>query len=467
MVNLSFNPFDADLAQLETKHLSVLRDVAEGWYVEYKREVVASKRIAKSLAAFANHYGGWLFYGIEQSKDGRNQAGSFLGIDKMSVTQCIENIRNAAKDSIHPSPYFDYKVLEGPCTEINLPEDKSIIVIAIPTGPDAPYVHSDGRIYRRVADASDPRPETDRFILDHLWQRRQQAHDKLKTLLSQRPMLSKAESERSLIQLFLFIDPLGATGQHIDLTFAEFREVMSGVQSPEEGLGIAFDNFFTMSDGLVCRQVGFYDPFDLLFTWRYYSDASAIVSLPVSSAWIPELSQSGLRDKTFLGRYEYGQQALELLQRHRHTTPHILDINGMYYAIAAILCQYHRLVAASRVRGQIYAKALLQNLWRKIPFLDTAAYIRYVEENGFPLIQSDEEFAPPGNTFDSLQIMTPLDRRSPGGVDEFLEALPLLQRIANAVGLPVGVALDPDFAWVSAAGRAVRISQTRSSHLGT
>lgn len=160
--NISFNPFNRDLEELEPSDLAVLREKAEGWFIEYKSEVVSVKKIAKSLAAFANHYGGWIFYGIKEADDGSHLAGSFPGLDRQEVSSLIESIRNAAKDVVSPSPYYDHKILDGPCSEIGLPDEKSIVVVAVPSGPDTLYIHSDGRIYRRIADSSDPKPETDR-----------------------------------------------------------------------------------------------------------------------------------------------------------------------------------------------------------------------------------------------------------------------------------------------------------------
>ena len=40
-----------------------------------------------------------------------------------------------------------------------------MVVVEIPQSRAAPHVHKDGRIYRRVADASEPKPETDRLSL--------------------------------------------------------------------------------------------------------------------------------------------------------------------------------------------------------------------------------------------------------------------------------------------------------------
>ncbi len=42
--------------------------------MEYKRQEVNARSLAKSLSAFANTYGGWLFLGVEeQSKDNPRQ----------------------------------------------------------------------------------------------------------------------------------------------------------------------------------------------------------------------------------------------------------------------------------------------------------------------------------------------------------------------------------------------------------
>ena len=70
---LRYNPFSKHLDDLEPSDLSILRDVAEGWYVEYKIAVPSPNSIAKSISSFANTYGGWLFYGVAESHDGRRE----------------------------------------------------------------------------------------------------------------------------------------------------------------------------------------------------------------------------------------------------------------------------------------------------------------------------------------------------------------------------------------------------------
>lgn len=56
-----YSPFDKSIRDLEASDLAILKIVHEGWYVEYKSELVKAPALAKALSAFANTYGGWLF----------------------------------------------------------------------------------------------------------------------------------------------------------------------------------------------------------------------------------------------------------------------------------------------------------------------------------------------------------------------------------------------------------------------
>ncbi len=103
-------------------------------------------------SAFANHFGGWLFFGVVSDANSRT-AQSFPGLHKSEVATLEERIRNAVKDSIHPEPFYDHIILEGPNVELGLADDRAILVVAIPSCANPPYI-TDGRIYRRIADSS-------------------------------------------------------------------------------------------------------------------------------------------------------------------------------------------------------------------------------------------------------------------------------------------------------------------------
>lgn len=144
-----FFPIDKGPRELKTDDLLRLKTIAEGWYCEYKREMVKTAAIAKSVSAFANTYGGWIFYGVEEDKSTRC-ANSAPGIPIAEIAQAEVRLRQAISGAISPAPYYEHVVLRGPLPELALGEDHAVIAAFVPQGVNAPYVHSSGRIYRRV-----------------------------------------------------------------------------------------------------------------------------------------------------------------------------------------------------------------------------------------------------------------------------------------------------------------------------
>ncbi|GAG88652.1 unnamed protein product, partial [marine sediment metagenome] len=165
-----YNPFKNSFAELKPSDLKELYSVSEGWYVEYKSQQISVKKLGKSISSFANQYGGWLIMGVEEDQK-TLAAKSFPGIDIAEIECVYQNLRNASKDVVNPEVYYETKEFRGPIKEIGLNRDRAILIIRIPPGPEPAYIHSDGRIYRRVADSSDPKSETDRALLERLWDR--------------------------------------------------------------------------------------------------------------------------------------------------------------------------------------------------------------------------------------------------------------------------------------------------------
>ena len=62
------HPFEKAFQDLVAADLACLREVSEGWYVEYKSTAIAPRALAKSLSAFANQYGGYLFLALLHHK---------------------------------------------------------------------------------------------------------------------------------------------------------------------------------------------------------------------------------------------------------------------------------------------------------------------------------------------------------------------------------------------------------------
>ena len=130
---MRYTPFTAELKDLEPANLDCLRQTAEGWYIEYKEEANDVRSIAKSVTAFANTYGGWLFYGIEEAEvDGSKVAGAFPGIPDSDLGQLLERIATACARHASPTPFYETTVLHGPEPLLGLAAGNAVVVVKVP-----------------------------------------------------------------------------------------------------------------------------------------------------------------------------------------------------------------------------------------------------------------------------------------------------------------------------------------------
>ncbi|MCY3627481.1 MAG: ATP-binding protein [Gammaproteobacteria bacterium] len=187
-----YSPFSKPADQLVAKDLADLMNLPEGWFIEYKREMIKLEKIAKSFAAFANTHGGWLFFGIADPER-TSEAEMFPGVPKTDIPINRQQIVQAVSQYNNPTPSFNICALDGPCTEINLDEDCSIIAVQVSYSHRTPHIHSDGRIYMRTSDHSEPVPQTDRFKLDLLWQRGEEVRENVRQWVARDPELTSKE----------------------------------------------------------------------------------------------------------------------------------------------------------------------------------------------------------------------------------------------------------------------------------
>ncbi|MEM9831321.1 MAG: ATP-binding protein [Bacteroidota bacterium] len=111
---LKYSPFDCDLADVNEDKLNLLlsREVTEGWYVEFKSQLVLDgKKIAKSISSFANAKGGWYIMGVE-SDNKTNRAVKIDGIDITSWDKIVDQINDLIIGNISPAPSFEIKLVK-------------------------------------------------------------------------------------------------------------------------------------------------------------------------------------------------------------------------------------------------------------------------------------------------------------------------------------------------------------------
>ena len=268
-----YTPFEKDLPDISQDDLVTLKNVHEGWYVEYKAELITLRTLAKSLSSFANQLGGWIFFGVSENRES-HVAESFPGIPNSDVPTALESLKNASKDLLSPDVFYNSRVFKGPINSLGLQSGRSIIVVQIPEGVNSPYVHNDGRIYRRIADSSDPKPETDRSRLDILTERGKQARSRLADRVTRTPVVSKGEEDQCYLHITIMSDPYEIMGHYYSSGFSTFSELM------RQGT-LIFDNIYSKSGGFIARQVNTNDPYNRIFTWEFSRCCHSFITFPV------------------------------------------------------------------------------------------------------------------------------------------------------------------------------------------
>lgn len=157
-----YNPFNKVISEIKYEDLKSLieNNISEGWFIEYKRSFPTNnKKIANSIASFANSEGGWYIIGIEE-KENESNPSEIIGFDLKTNKKPSDKITNIVKDNIDPIPYFESKL-------IKIPNNKVVLIVQVFEGHDTPYI-SNGSIYVRVGETSKPVAIDDRYQFEKL-----------------------------------------------------------------------------------------------------------------------------------------------------------------------------------------------------------------------------------------------------------------------------------------------------------
>jgi hypothetical protein len=420
-----------------------LKATAEGWYAEYKQSQAGTPTIAKSISAFANTYGGWLFYGIAEDKKGQRTAGAFPGLPISEVPQYEEWMTQAVAIHISPPAFFEHRVLYGPEPAIGLPEDRAVIMIHIPPGNDAPYVHSSGRIYRRIADASDPTHETDRHFLDLLWQRGNDSRARFRKYLEkERPNSEEFDKGCAYLKLHFFVDPWGERGLNSKLTFKRFAEIMN---NPDP---LPFDSIYTSAMGFVARQTNNNDCWRNVFKWEYHSNCVQEITIPLITSYIDNPQQVSM----FLEGYDTRDGFSRECYLKQIQNVYVADLSLLWDILLSIFQRLYDVHAADCSEWPLWMKAQLFGIKRHVPFLDTEDYLKFVKEYGLPVVQDNDAVIPSGLDPDACIEVRPSKSKVPAPDNpperfffSVVQAWVTTFTISRAFGVPaIAFGLDPD-----------------------
>ena len=296
----------------------------------------------------------------------------------------------------------------------------------MPEGPNSPYVHNDGRIYRRVGDSSQPKEVTDRTTFDALALRGEETRSRLAERVLWSPATSEAEENQPYLHLSILSDPYETMGHWYSGSFSDFSEVMKGSALP-------FDNIYSSPDGFIARQIGQNNPDKRLLTWHFSRKCHSFITMPISTLHAHV-------SHPIWTEYDIGMSFMSQLASTQIGNRPVLELNSVLNFLGASFHRHRVLVGRSNVRGPFYLKARLENIWRTIPFVDHSNYLEHVNSHGFPFVRVTEFTVPEETGLNGFVITKEFDQ-APGEEDQAVGdgAILLGMRILNALGIPVEV----------------------------
>lgn len=458
-----YSPFDKPFQDLETADLIALKLASEGWYIEYKQEPPNAAALAKSLSAFANTYGGWLFLGVQELSKDQPVAGAFPGVAAEEADGVLQRLRKCAADHLNPSPHFETKLLLGPNAEIGLGPDRVVICVWIPRSNLAPHIHKSGSIYRRVADASEPKPENDRFMLDQLWRRSDDIKRVHREWFDRDPEFSKGERSRPYVRVMITPDPWDEHDVWINGGVQDVRDLLGRADGYS---AIPFDTVHATGDGFIGRQLKGNDPQSLSLTWRLTRNLVSDVVIPLS---FYEPDHPALIREHLKG-YDHGQRFASVLSRHSTGTLRVVDLNYVFNILTGVAEIQARLAKLAGWEGTYYVKVKLLNAWRTVPFIDAPSVISEFEKFGLPMCMDSTSACPNGYGPDSFFEIGRFEGTDLYEAKMLIQSLRMFSGVANLFGVPAWRDFDetsgipPYYAELQQAGhRAMQAQRLRSA----
>lgn len=453
-----FSPFNVPLESLTALDLDRLRKTAEGWYVEYKRELSKAPDIAKSISALANTYGGWVFYGVEELSKDDPVAGSFPGIDKKDADAALQRIRQSVAQHMNPAAHFDVRAIAGDGTSISA--DCVIVCVRVPQSLTAPHVHRSGRIYRRVADGSEPEAENDRFRLDQLFRRSDNLRREFADWVAKDPEFSKGEEKAPYLRLMMVADPWRDENPWLEIQASGLKKLFE----VEVGLvsAVPFETLYSSTDGYVARQTSTNDPHNLGLTWRFRESLISDVFVPLSFYDVDHVDQ--LREH--LDGYQHAERFFQLLRAKNYSSPRIVDLNMLFNLLVGVVETQRRILARANWTKPYFVKAKLLNVWRTMPFLDVDIILDRFDNDGLPLCLDEVVTTPPGSDPESFHKVDTFNDVEGEQARILLQALVIMMPIARAWGLSVDLGPEvnpPYYTRLQAAGvRAMAVQASKA-----
>lgn len=433
LLNYSYYPFVNKLDDIDYTDLKLLEQVAEGWYIDYKRQGLKIIDYAKHISGFANQYGGWLIIGIDESPDGKRTAQKFLGIPLDEVEKISTELREAVSAHINPEVLYEEKIFYGPSTELGLDKDRAIVIVGIPMSNNTPHIHSSGRVYRRLADQSKPKEENDRYILDELWKRGEAKKSSVLKFLNNLPELPASQSESQWAHIFIKPSESQLPPSKL-LSFNEFSKFVTNINSSVKGINAPMQSVSATVDGYIARQIDSNDPSLVSLTIRWWHDGTVRFDIPLNNYGLMELVSNTKND--------YALDFYNVATRTGYKELKVIDYSIFSTVLFSLVNVYLHILKLRDDKRSFYSSFHLKNIFYTSPYIDSFKYIERIKKLSIPLsMDRDISFPAEPTEITMIKHNNPFgkccdivdEKGFPTASVEF--SIKLLYKIFNSIGI--------------------------------
>lgn len=405
------NPFGKDISEIEYEDLEKLieNNISEGWFIEYKSSFPKhNKKIANSIASFANSEGGWYIVGIEENEK-ESGPSEIIGFDLETNKKPADKVTNIIKDNIDPIPYFESKIVE-------IPENKYVLVVQVFEGHDPPYF-SEGSVYIRVGETSKPLAIDNRYQFEKLFDKKQNFENHVNSFMSNTFFFDKGYNQPYL-EFYIYVNnPKSILFEDFDSE--EFFEKIKENFNAELEINdkyvdlFSFDNIHASIDSYILRHL-YKNPFMTGLTLELFKEGHLKLIFPFNV-----YNKYGLNDhyKT-LDTYIY-------LITEEYSKLRIIDLAESIAIFQSILIQYKILLEEYDYQYELNIKYKFKNFNFTSPFIDSERYIEFIYENKVP-INLKKSIDIPNKGYFSYPFKD-------------FEMTPLILNIISATGLPISL----------------------------
>lgn len=393
---MTYSPFDKPIREpLDESDLQKLisDSVTEGYYVEFKSDFPSNIKIARSIASFANTYGGWYIVGVITDND--NIARRIVGISRKLHPEPTKKITEVVKSNTDPVPIFHTRI-------VSLSSEMSVAVVFVPADQETPFVTRDGRIYRRKADSSDPVFERDRYTVDRLVEAGKKVNEEFKQFCEDRRTFSSEEAEIPWINIFVAPSSSTLTKKFVVPSTTDVEELLARSRIPlpfrvslqetssnqttksPYTANIEFHVGHITSESIVLRRVGDGPSFvNNSLSLELFRKGQAKILIPIPHSNLGDLpNDAPLTSKT--------RQQLDRISRHDRSMIRLIHFGQLALYIATVTNFYSEWLGDT---GQILSLRIAvqsSNVWNCIAFHDSEAWSDHVDRIGLPLLKYDQ-----------------------------------------------------------------------------